>query len=117
MLTKVQAQMLFAVGICEEMHTQRLVKKPLRPALSKAEFIRILRKSGLDGKSPRAIYRTLQLLEEDGYLYYHARELMLTVRGMKAFARLKTAHLPYLRILTHANKLVGQKFKTALAVV
>lgn len=117
MLTAVQARMLFAVGVCEEMHALQLSKKPLRPALSKADFIRIITAAGIVAKKPRAIYRNLQAIEGQGLLNYHAHEIMLTPRGQKAFLRLRALHMPYLRIVMNAEKLLGKKFKTALSVV
>lgn len=97
-LTKVEAFMLFSVGLCHERFRERFADRPVSLALRKSEFIALARRAGVAHKKERALYKNMQALEEKRYLAYDGHALSLTHKGERAFARIRREMAPYLEV-------------------
>ncbi len=90
--TKVQKQILFALGQYYNSLNQPLVEKPLRLSTSKIAFIELLQHSQLVSKQERALYKNLETLEGKKLIDYNKRMIKFTDRGLKELNKI-TAEL------------------------
>lgn len=97
MLSKPQEFMLFLLGMCHE-HCNNHIKGPLKLELRKSDFIALAKSAGLVGKSPRAMYRNLELLEKANFISYKNSRLSLTKKGQSNFNKKLKMVQPYIEV-------------------
>jgi len=97
-LTRVQAFMLFSLGKAYEEFDARFAGRPVAFVMNKTDFIELVHKSHIATKKDRAVYRNLQSLEEQRYVSYHKKNLILTKKGAKEYERIRKETRPYLAV-------------------
>lgn len=94
-LTKVQSFMLYALGTCQEEFSRRFVGRPVTMVLNKVDFIDLIHETKIASKKDRAVYKNLQDLEEQRFVSYEHKTLVLTKKGEQEFVRIKRDISPY----------------------
>jgi hypothetical protein len=97
-LTKVQAFMLFSLGLCHQQFEERFRGKPVGIVISKADFIDLVQRAGIVHKQDRAVYKNLQDLEEQRFVSYQHKTLSLTKKGVMEFSRISRDIAPYIDV-------------------
>lgn len=103
-LSKVHRLMLFTLGSWYSSASRRLEGRPLELAVPKIVFIKALMNAGIAGKTERAIYQNLELLEEKRLISYDNKALGLTDLGRKEFEKSVDDVAPYLAVLKVLSK-------------
>jgi len=87
---------------------KRLKDKPLEMSVSKIDFIKALKKTGIAEKGERALYRNLEVLEKKKLIKYENKFLMPTVKGLKMFLAMHKEIFPFL----HAIEIIKKEAST-----
>lgn len=101
-VSKAQEFTLFLLGMCYR-NCSRSVKAPLKLEMRKVDFISLACSAGLVNKSPRAMYRNLELLESARFISYKSKRLALTKKGRSYFDRKLKLVKPYIDAANAAN--------------
>ena len=83
---------------------RRFENEPLEASMMKIDFIKLLLDLKIVEKSERALYRNLELLEEEKYLKYESRFLKLTPKGLKQALKTENEMLPFLKLWEQISK-------------
>lgn len=97
-ITKVGAFMLYSLGLCHEQFEKRFSGRPVMLSLSKADFIDLMQRAKIAHKKERALYKNMQDLEEQHYITYENKTLILTTKGEKVFDKIAADISPYLEV-------------------
>ncbi|MFH1317087.1 MAG: hypothetical protein ABII01_06210 [Candidatus Woesearchaeota archaeon] len=90
---------LFALGAYYKIMNRRFKSKGLEVALSKSDFISLVKNAGIEKKQPRSIYKNLETLEKKRYITYDNKTLKFTPAGEKRFKSIEKELMPYFRII------------------
>lgn len=119
-LSRVHRLMLFTLGSWCQQAGKKLQGRPLELAITKSVFISALIKAGIAGKTQRALYQNLEMLERKKFIDYHNHCLTLTARGKRCFSRICKQVDPFmdvLEILHHTDPLTySKRLQTRLLV-
>jgi len=96
--TKVQAFILFALGTCYAECSRRFADKPIAVSMNKVAFIELARKASIAKKKERALYKNLEALEQLRLVSYDNKNLALTEKGWKLYARIRNDLEPYISV-------------------
>ena len=102
--TKVQAFILFTLGYWFGQANEKIEDKPLKVSISKKVFIDLVMKAGFAKKQERALYKNLEILEKNKLLYYGNKELSITKKGERQFAKILKDIKPYFEVMLNLNK-------------
>ena len=107
-LSKPVKLMLFALGKYYQKASKRVIPG-FDVAIPKTDFIRLVKNSGIVAKTPRAIYRNLEILEKKRLITYQNRELFIAVRGFQMIKAIDREILPYQSIaeVIEKNKVIA----------
>lgn len=83
---------------------RRFENEPLEASMMKIDFIKLLLDLKIVEKSERALYKNLEVLEEQRYLKYESHFLKLTPKGLKLALKTEKEKLPYLKLWEQINK-------------
>ena len=113
MVTSVERFILYSFWEFCSQANKKIDNKPLSLAVSKAEFITLIKNANITIKTERAVYRNLETLQEKKLVMYKDKSLRLTRRGQNVIKKINTELMPYLNIkdilkteslLKHARK-------------
>jgi hypothetical protein len=77
---------------------RRFENEPLAASIMKIDFIKLLLELKIVEKSERALYKNLEILEEQKCIKYESHFLKLTTKGLKLALRIESHTLPFLRL-------------------
>jgi hypothetical protein len=83
---------------------RRFDNEPLAASMMKIDFIKLLLDLKIVEKSERALYRNLELLEEQKYLKYESHFLKLTPKGLKQALKTEKEVMPFMKLWEQINK-------------
>ena len=95
--------MLFALGVYYKLANKKVTVDSMRVVIPKTDFIRLVKEANIAEKKARAIYKNLVTLEKKKLVTYNNKELMFTVKGIKAFKEIEEELAPYQRIIAIMN--------------
>ena len=88
-LTQVHKLILYSLGQFYSYLNQPLVEKPLTLRTSKITFIEHMLQSGNISKQERALYKNLELLEQEKLITYDQRMIRFTELGLLELEKIK----------------------------
>jgi len=83
---------------------RRFENEPLEASMMKIDFIKLLLDLKIVEKSERALYKNLEILQEERYIKYEAHFLKLTNKGLKQILRIEDKMLPFWKLWEQINK-------------
>ena len=96
--TKKQNYILYALGQWYEQANKQVADKELEVSISKSIFIDLVMKAKIVEKKERALYKNLEALEKLKLIDYKSKNLSLTKKGGKLYARLNNEIKPYVQL-------------------
>ena len=103
-LTRTQRLILYALGRFYESINQPLTDKHLNLKTSKIAFIELLLTSGIITKQERALYKNLEILEEENLIKYDQRKINLTNKGIKILQKIDQEAQQFIAIREFFNE-------------
>lgn len=97
-LTKVQRYILYTIGTWYEEAENIISDKSLMVSLSKKQFIDLARGASFVSKKERALYKNLESLELAKLVSYKEKNLILTEKGKRHYAKIKRSLEPYVYV-------------------
>jgi predicted methyltransferase len=82
---------------------KRFENEPLAASIMKIDFIKLLLALKIVEKSERALYRNLEILEEQKYLKYESNFLKLTTKGLKMVRKIEQKIHPFQQLWEQIN--------------